>query len=142
MVADNDLALGRLVERVSKSKYWEHTLILVTEDDAQAGLDRVDGHRTMSGDWAACEARGGGLANYNHLGLVRTIQEIFGVPSRTRFAKSARPMGTIFTTKADLTPYQHVEPKVDLMEMNPPLKALNGPALKAAKQSDGDGFCG
>ncbi len=143
MVADNDLALGRLVERVSKSKYWEHTLILVTEDDAQAGLDHVDGHRTI------CLAIGPHVkrgvvdsANYNHLGMVRTMQEIFGVPSRTRAEKAARLMGTIFTTKADLKPFQHVEPKIDITETNPELKALNGPALRAAKQSIAMDFSG
>lgn len=143
MVADNDLALGRLVERVSKSKYWEHTLILVTEDDAQAGLDHVDGHRTI------CLAIGPHVkrgvvdsANYNHLGMVRTMQEIFGVPSRTRAEKAARLMGTIFTTKPDMKGFVHIEPKIDITETNPELKALNGPALRAAKQSMAMDFSG
>jgi len=136
MVADNDLAVGRLVERVSKSKFWEQTLIFVTEDDAQSGIDHVDGHRTL------CLAIGPHVkrgvvdsGNYNHLGMIRTIQDIFGVPSQTRFAKAARPMGTIFTKTADLKLFEHIEPRLDIAEMNPPLKALQGPALQAARQS-------
>jgi hypothetical protein len=136
MVADNDLAVGRLVERVSKSKFWEQTLIFVTEDDAQSGIDHVDGHRTL------CLAIGPHVkrgvvdsGNYNHLGMIRTIQDIFGVRSQTRFAKAARPMGTIFTKTADLKLFEHIEPRLDIAEMNPPLKALQGPALQAARQS-------
>lgn len=136
MVADNDLAVGRLVERVSKSPFWEQTLILVTEDDAQSGVDHVDGHRTL------CLAIGPHVkrgvvdsANYNHLGMVRTIQEIFGVPSRTRFARAARPMSTIFTKTADSKPFVHLEPRIDIAEMNPPVRALQGRARQAAQES-------
>jgi hypothetical protein len=136
MVVDNDLAVGRLVERVSKSPLWEHTLILVTEDDAQSGVDHVDGHRTI------CLAIGPHVkrgvvdsANYNHLGMIRTIQEIFGVPPRTRFAKAARPMGTIFTKSADLKPFTHLEPQIDISEMNPPARGLRGRERQAAEQS-------
>ncbi len=63
-------------------------------------------------------------ADYNHLGMVRTIQEIFEVPSRMRFAKAARPMGTIFTRSADLKPFVQIEPRVDITEMNPPLRGF------------------
>ena len=136
MVADNDLAVGRLVERVSRSPFWEQTLILVTEDDAQSGVDHVDGHRTL------CLAIGPHVkrgvvdsANYNHLGMVRTIQDIFGIPARTRFAKAARPMSTIFTKTADLKPFVHLEPRIDIAEMNPPIRALQGRARQAAQQS-------
>jgi hypothetical protein len=136
MVADNDLAVGRLVERVSKSPLWEQTLILVTEDDAQSGVDYVDGHRTL------CLAIGPHVkrgvvdsSNYNHLGMVRTIQDILGVPPRTRFAKAARPMSTIYTKTADLKPFVHIEPLVDIGEMNPPVRELRGAARKAAQES-------
>lgn len=136
MVADNDLAVGRLVERVSKSKYWESTLILVTEDDAQAGIDHVDGHRTICLAIGPHVKRGVvNSGNYNHLGMLRTIQEIFGVPARTRFVKAARPMGTIFTRTADLKPYTHIEPLIDINEMNPPASELRGKAKQAAEQS-------
>lgn len=136
MVADDDLALGRIVEGISKSRFWAHSLILVTEDDAQDGLDHVDGHRTI------CLAIGPNVRrneidsnNYNHVSLIRTIQEIFRLPQRTRFLAAARAMTTVFTPKADTAPFEHLTPKVKIDEMNPQLKALAGRRLWAAKES-------
>lgn len=136
MVADNDLALGRIVEGISKSRFWRSSLILAVEDDAQDGLDHVDGHRTVAlaiGPWI----RRGVVDsnNYNHTSMVRTIQAIFGIPPRTRYLKSARAMTSVFTAGTDLAPYQCLKPQVALDEMNPPLKALAGRQLWAARQS-------
>lgn len=136
MVADNDLALGRIVEGLSKSRFWPKSLILVVEDDAQNGLDHVDGHRTIAlaiGPYIRRDAVDSN--HYNHTSMVRTIQEIFRIPARTRFLKNARAMTSVFTTEADLTPYQALTPKVALDEMNPPLKSLDGRRLWAARQS-------
>ena len=136
MVADNDLALGRIVEGISKSRFWPHSLILVVEDDAQDGVDHVDGHRTVALAIGPNIRRGVvDSNNYNHTSMIRTIQEIFQIPSRTRFLKAARPMTSVFTADADLTPYEHLTPKVAIDEMNPPLHALNGRRLWAARQS-------
>jgi YVTN family beta-propeller protein len=136
MVADNDLALGRVVERMSKSKFWADTLILVTEDDSQAGLDHVDGHRTI-GLVIGPHVRRSAVdsTNYNHLSMVRTIQEIFGIPSRTRFVKGARAMHSVFTADADLGTFTHLAPKIPLDELNPPVRALHGRKRWAAQQS-------
>jgi len=136
MVADDDLALGRIVEGVSKSKFWDKTLILVVEDDAQNGLDHVDGHRTVAlaiGPYirrAAVDSN-----NYNHESMVRTIQALFNIPPHTRFLQSARVMTSIFTNDADLKPYAALTPKVALDEMNPPFSALSGRRLWAARES-------
>jgi hypothetical protein len=136
MVADNDLALGRVVERVSKSPFWGKTLILVTEDDAQDGLDHVDGHRTVGLVIGPAVKRGVvDSSNYSHLSMIRTIQDIFAIPPRTRFAKAARPMASVFTTQADLSAFEHLTPKVSLHEMNPPLSSLAGKQRWAAQQS-------
>ncbi len=136
MVAANDLALGRIVEGISKSRFWAKSLILVVEDDAQDGVDHVDGHRTVALAVGPFIRRGVvDSNNYNHLSLVRTIQEVFRIPPRTRFAKAARPMTSLFTAKADATTFQHLEPKVQMDEMNPPLKSLSGRQLWAARQS-------
>jgi YVTN family beta-propeller protein len=136
MVADDDLALGRIVEGISKSRFWSSSLILVTEDDAQDGLDHVDGHRTL------CLAIGPHIRRdavdsnqYNHVSLIRTIQEIFGMPQRTRNLAAARVMTSIFTPDTDNAPYEHLTPKPALDEMNPPLKALSGRRLWAARES-------
>ncbi len=136
MVADNDLALGRIVERISKSNVWANSLILVTEDDAQDGVDHVDGHRTIGLAIGPHVRRDSVDSNhYNHTSMIRTIQEIFRIPQRTRALEAARPMTSIFTEKADLAPYEKLVPKVALDEMNPPVTALAGRQLWGAKQS-------
>ena len=136
MVADDDLALGRIVEAISKSRYWAKSLVLVVEDDAQDGVDHVDGHRTVALAIGPHVRRGVvDSTHYNHTSMVRTIQDIFEIPARTRFLASARAMHSVFTGAADLSGYQTLTPKVALDEMNKPLKALSGRPLWAAKQS-------
>jgi YVTN family beta-propeller protein len=136
MVADDDLALGRIVERISHSNVWKDSLILVTEDDAQNGVDHVDGHRTLALAIGPHVRRNAvDSNNYNHTGLIRTIQEIFRIPQRTRAYQASRAMTSIFTAEADTAPYDHLQNKIALDEMNPPLKALNGRQLWGAKQS-------
>jgi YVTN family beta-propeller protein len=136
MVADNDLALGRIVEAISRSRVWPQSLILVVEDDAQNGVDHVDGHRTVALAAGPYVRRGVVDSNhYNQTSMVRTIQEIFRIPPRTRFLTSARIMSSIFTREADTAPYQCLPARIALDEMNPPLKALSGRRLWAARQS-------
>ena len=136
MVADDDLALGRIVEGISKSRFWSTSLILVVEDDAQDGVDHVDGHRTVALAIGPFIRRNlVDSNNYNHTSMIRTIQEVFRISPRTRFLKAARPMTSIFTPQLDNAPYQHLVPKVAIDEMNPPLRALAGRRLWAARQS-------
>lgn len=136
MVADNDLAMGRIVESISKSRFWPRTLILVTEDDAQDGIDHVSGYRTI-GLAIGPHVRRGVLdsTHYNHTSMIRTIQEIFRIPQRTRALAAARAMSTVFQRESRPEPYTAAAPEIPLDEMNPPLKALSGPALRAARQS-------
>ncbi|PYT28947.1 MAG: hypothetical protein DMG57_13170 [Acidobacteria bacterium] len=136
MVAEDDLALGRMVEGISKSRFWEQSQIFVVEDDAQDGLDHVDGYRTVALAIGPHIRRGAVDSNfYSHTSLVRTIQEIFEIPPRTRFASSARPMTSIFTPGGDSGGYKCLEARLKLDEMNPPLQALTGRKLWAARQS-------
>ncbi|MBZ5585325.1 MAG: hypothetical protein LAQ30_24610 [Acidobacteriia bacterium] len=136
MVADDDLALGRIVEAISKSRIWSKSLILVTEDDAQDGVDHVDGHRTLALAIGPLIRRNAvDSNNYNHTSLIRTIQEIFRIPPRTRFVKAARPMTSIFTAQANPEPYECLTPRQAIDEMNPPLRALSGRRLWAARES-------
>jgi hypothetical protein len=136
MVADNDLALGRIVEGISKSQFWPTSLILVVEDDAQAGVDHVDGHRTVALAISPLVRRNAvDSNNYNHTSMIRTIQDILGVTPRTRFLAAARPMTSIFTAEKDVTPYKCLTPSVPVDEMNPALQGLAGRQLWAAKQS-------
>ncbi len=136
MVADDDLALGRIVESISKSRYWPSSAIFVVEDDPQDGIDHVDGHRTIALAIGPHIRRAAVDSNhYTQLSLVRTVQDILRIQPRTRFLAGARAMNSIFTKDADLSPYSFVTPKIPLDENNPPLKALNGKRLWAAKQS-------
>ncbi len=136
MVADDDYALGRLVEGVSKSKFWASTLILVVEDDAQNGLDHVDGHRTVALAIGPHIRRGAVDSNfYDHSSMIRTIQDIFRIPPQTRFVAAARPMTSVFTAQADTKPWTARKANIAFDEMNPPLKALNGRQRLAAQQS-------
>jgi hypothetical protein len=136
MVAANDLALGQIVEAISKSPFWKKTLILVVEDDAQDGTDHVDGHRTVALAIGPHIRRGVvDSNNYNHLSMVRTIQEVFRIPPQTRYAVAARPMTSLFTATPELKGYTHIDAKIRMDDMNPPLKALAGKPLWAARQS-------
>jgi hypothetical protein len=136
MVAADDLALGRIVEGISKSRFWAKSLILVVEDDAQDGVDHVDGRRTVALAIGPFIRRGVvDSNNYTHLSMVRTIQDIFRIPPQTRYAKAARAMTSVFTATADTKAFEHLTPKVKMDEMNPPLKSLSGRQLLAARQS-------
>jgi YVTN family beta-propeller protein len=136
MVADDDLALGRIVEGLSKSRFWASSLVLVVEDDAQNGLDHVDGHRTVALAVGPHIRRAAVDSNfYNHSSMIRTIQEIFRIPPQTRFVAAARPMTSLFTATADTKAYKALTPEIAFDEMNPPLKALAGRQKWAAQQS-------
>jgi YVTN family beta-propeller protein len=136
MVADNDLALGRIVEAVSKSKFWKDTCILVVEDDPQNGFDHIDGHRTVALAISPYTKRKHVDSTcYNQTGMVKTIELILGLPPMNQLDLSATPMRNCFGANADLRPYKCVEKKIALNEMNKPLKALKGRELEFAKKS-------
>jgi YVTN family beta-propeller protein len=136
MVADNDLALGRIVEGISKSSFWSSSLILVVEDDAQNGVDHVDGHRTVALAIGPSVKRGVVDSNfYTQLSMARTMQDILHIEPQTHFLKAARAMNSIFTPNKNLEAYTAIKPKIALDTMNPPLNALSGKPLYAARRS-------
>ncbi len=136
MVADNDLALGRVVEAISKSSFWPRSLILVVEDDAQNGVDHVDGHRTVALAIGPHIRRAAVDSNhYTQLSMVRTIQEIFEISAQTRYLKSARAMNSIFTVEPDLAPYAHLPANLAFDTLNPPLNQTKGKTAWAARKS-------
>ena len=121
-VADNDFALGRLVEALSKSKFWPTTLIIVAEDDSQNGLDHVDGHRSICFCISAYSRPGTNSDMFNHSSITSTIGHVLGMPPMTRFDRTIHPMRSCFSDKPNLAPYQAVPNQVPLDELNPPLK--------------------
>jgi hypothetical protein len=136
MVADNDLALGQIVEAVTKIRFWPQTCIFVVEDDPQFGMDHVDGHRTVAQVISPyTRRRFVDHTNYNQTGMVRTIELILGLPPMNQLDLSATPMRNCFQDRPDLAPYTAVPNKVPLDEMNPPLESLRGKALYWAKKS-------
>jgi len=135
-VADNDLALGRVVEAISKSKFWEKTCIFVTEDDPQAGLDHVDGHRTVGMVISPYTKRGEVISTYySQINMFRTMENILGIPPLNQFDAAAEPMADCFTDTPDFTPYEALPNNIPLDELNPALETLTGDALHWAKMS-------
>ncbi|HKI32456.1 MAG TPA: alkaline phosphatase family protein [Gemmataceae bacterium] len=136
MVADNDLALGQIVEAVSRSKFWRETCIFVVEDDPQNGFDHVDGHRTVALVISPYTKRKYvDHTNYNQTGMVKTIELILGLPTMNQLDLSATAMRHCFDSQPDPTPYAGLPSRMKLDEMNPPLIKLQGKALDWAKKS-------
>jgi hypothetical protein len=136
MVADNDLALGQIVEAVSKSKFWADTCIFVVEDDPQNGYDHVDGHRTVALAISPYTKRKHvDHTAYNQTGMVKTIELMLGLPPMNQLDLSATPMRACFDDKPDLSKYTCMANKIPLDEMNKPASELKGKALYWAKKS-------
>ncbi len=121
MIADNDQALGRIVEAVSKSRYWKESAIFVLEDDAQAGPDHVDAHRSVA-LVVSPYSRLGALDStlYTTAGMLRTIELILGLPPMSQYDAAATPMYGAFKPTPDLAPFTRREARVPLDEMNAP----------------------
>jgi len=136
MVADNDLALGRIVDAISHSRFWPETAIFVTEDDAQNGLDHIDGHRTVGLLISPYSVRGEvDHALYNQINMVRTMEQILGLPPMNQFDLAADPMFSAFTDEPDFAPYDALPNQIPLDEMNPGLAGLTGLQRELARAS-------
>jgi hypothetical protein len=120
-VASNDLALGMIIEAVTKSKFWPETAVFVIEDDAQNGPDHVDARRTVGLVYSPYVKRGGMVDStmYTTVSYVRTMELILGLPPMTQYDALATPMYNAFTTEATLAAYTSLPAKVDLMARNP-----------------------
>jgi YVTN family beta-propeller protein len=118
-VADNDLAVGRLVEAVTNSKYWATTAIFIIEDDAQNGPDHVDAHRSTAFVISPyTKRRFVDSTMYTGSGMLRTMELILGIPPMSQYDAAATPMYNAFTDKADLTPFKHRPTRIDMSERN------------------------
>jgi DNA-binding beta-propeller fold protein YncE len=136
MVADNDLALGRVVEAVSKSPQWKHTCIFVIEDDAQFGRDHVDGHRTVYFALSPFTRR-----HYvdhemcNTVSMIRSIELMLGLDPMNRFDALTPPLSECFTDTRDLSAYSAVPPRMALNQMNASFSSLRGKERYWTKKS-------
>ena len=131
MVGGNDLAVGRLIEGISHSRFWRDTAIFVIQDDAQDGPDHVDSRRT-EGFVVSPYVRRGAVDHtmYSTASMLRTMETILGLPPMTEYDAHATPMHAVFTTKPDFSPFASVPPQVDLNAKNPEKTAL---AARSAK---------
>jgi DNA-binding beta-propeller fold protein YncE len=136
MVADNDLALGRIVEALTRSRFWPEMAIFIVEDDAQNGVDHVDGHRTVALAVSPYIRRGAVDSTfYSQQSMLKTIELILGIEPLSLFNLIASDMRAAFTDTPDLSGYAAAVPEQDLFERNPELKALRGEARRAAADS-------
>jgi YVTN family beta-propeller protein len=121
MMAEHDYALGRLVEAVSKSKFWPQTAIFLVEDDAQDGADHIDSHRSPALVVSPYAQRGFVDGTfYSTPSVLRTIELIVGLNPMTQFDAAAPPLASAFRAEPDLAAYEAVRPKQSFDEKNPP----------------------
>lgn len=128
MVANNDAALGMMVDAISHSPFWKDTVIFVEEDDSQGGVDHIDGHRSLCLVISPYAKRDGFVDStyFTQLDVLRTIEQILGLPPMNHMDLAAQPMFSAFTDTPDLTPYNASLPDVPLSVPNPPLSELRG----------------
>jgi DNA-binding beta-propeller fold protein YncE len=119
-MADNDLALGRIVEGLSHSPFWRDSVVFVVEDDAQNGADHVDSHRAPLLVISPYSRRGTVRRFVNTTDVLATIEEILGLDTLSQFDAFGRPLRGIFAATPDLTPYQVLVPAQPLTDVNPP----------------------
>ena len=135
-VADNDYALGRIVEAFSKSRFWNNSVIFVVEDDSQDGWDHVSAFRSVGlviSPYSRMKKTN--HTYYNQPSVIRTIEQILGMPPMNIQDAIANPMTDCFLTVPDLSPYKALPNNVPIDEMNPQLISLSGKALHFAKKS-------
>ena len=130
-VADNDLAFGRIVEAISHSRFWSETAIFAIEDDPQGGWDHVSGYRTTAYCISPYTRRGAVVSTqYNTTSLIRTMEQILGLPPMNQFDASATPMFDAFQDTADLRPFDALPTNIPLDQLNPSSQALRDPVLR------------
>ncbi|MFF9391957.1 phosphoesterase [Streptomyces griseoluteus] len=137
-VADNDLATGKIIDKISHSKYWKDSAIFVVEDDSQAGLDHVDGHRApvqIISPWSRHSTVDSHY--YSQITMIRTVEQILGIRPMNQKDSAATPMRGPFTRHPDYTPFTALPNRTSLTDglKTPPPCGVDTPApqdLKAA----------
>jgi YVTN family beta-propeller protein len=124
-VADNDLALGQIIEAVSHSQFWKDTCLFAIEDDPQNGFDHVSSYRTTAYVASPYTKRRTVVhTRYNQTSVIRTIELMLGLPPMNQLDATATPMSDCFTDQPDFTPFTAVPNRIPLDQMNPDLKAI------------------
>ncbi len=124
-VADNDLAFGQIVEAFSHSSFWKEMVIMAIEDDPQNGFDHISGYRTTAYLAGPYVKRGAVIhTHYNTTSLLRTIEQILGLPPMNQFDATATPLFDCFTEQPDFRPFMAVANRIPLDELNPEPKEI------------------
>jgi len=119
-VASNDVAVGKMVEAITKSKVWGKFAIFIIEDDAQNGPDHVDSHRTAGlviSPYAKRKVVDSSM--YSTMSMLRTMELLLGLPPMTQHDAAAAPMVNSFMAKADLSTFTAIPAQIDLLSKNP-----------------------
>ncbi|HEX3730357.1 MAG TPA: hypothetical protein VHV47_11175, partial [Opitutaceae bacterium] len=120
MVAQNDLALGRMIEAISHSRFWPQTAVFIVEDDAQNGPDHIDAHRTEALLVSPyVRRRAVDSTPYTTCSMLATMECLLGMAPMSQFDAAAAPMRASFQAKADLTPFESAPAQTSLEERNP-----------------------
>ena len=137
MVVDNDYALGQIVEALTKSRFWKNTVIFITEDDSQAGWDHVSAYRTVGFVLSPySRLKSTDHTYYTQPSMVRTIEQILGLPPMNIQDAIAPVMSSCFTAEPDFTTtYKALPNNIPINEMNRRLSSLSGRALYYARKS-------
>ena len=135
-MADNDLALGRIIEALSRSPFWKNTVVFVLEDDAQDGPDHVDSHRSPLLVISAYNRFGVSHRFANTTDVLATIEDILGLSRMSQFDHYGRPLREIWETTPDLTPYTALRSSIPLDEKNPKRGALAEASKHLALQKE------
>ena len=131
MVAEHDLAFGKLIEHISKSKIWHETAIFVLEDDAQSGPDHVDAHRSIAFVVSPYAKRKTVVSRaYSTSAMLRTIELILGLPPMSQYDAAAIPMWECFTNKSNIKSFVTLPAQYNLKELN---KAKTSIAIQSAR---------
>jgi hypothetical protein len=118
-MADNDLALGRIIEALSRSPFWKSTVVFVVEDDSQNGPDHVDSHRAPFLVISPYNRPGTVHRFVNTTDALATIEAILGLPSMSQFDHFGTPLDAAFAAEPDLRPYSAIVPDQSRTEKNP-----------------------
>ncbi len=131
-MADNDLALGRMIEALSRSRFWRSTVVFVVEDDAQNGPDHVDSHRAPFLVISAWNRPRVWHRFTNTTDVIATIEEILSLDHLSQFDAFGRPLRGIFARQPDLAPYVALQPDASRTERNP----ASGPGVRESERLD------
>ena len=136
MVADNDLALGRIIDALTHSRFWDSTVVFITEDDSQSGWDHISPYRTTGLVISPYSVMGTAIhTNYNQTGMVRTIEQILGIPPMNGMDATALPLFDCFTMEKSNYVFTHLPNVIPLDRMNKPMAGLKGKEANYARAS-------